>query len=98
VVVGKSLRRKLSDKEVRFLKVVLWGCTFVWMIMFTIFSVIMASWSSGEIENHMHGTKGDILEWLVPIWIVFSALLTDSFMARFVNRKFRGLENIEIEE
>lgn len=92
----KSLRTKLTPKQVVYFKLAVWSCLLVWMLFFLAYSVIFAWKVAYSLplslwgENWPSVFSAQVVHWTLPIWIVFTAMLIIYFAARFANRRLRG--------
>ena len=84
----KKLRDRLSPRGVAIIKLALWSGLAVWMIFFFAFGVTAAQ-RFAAFGPEVFGTSlwGQILTWVTPIWVVFTALLVVVYVARFANKK-----------
>lgn len=87
----KGLRVRLSPKQEAYFKIAVWTCLMVWMLFFFVFSVATAQYFA-SLAPTLFGphTWGLIMTWILPIWVVFTALLIIVLIARYANRKLRG--------
>lgn len=81
---------KLSMRGIGVVKLSLWSGLLVWMVFFFAFGVIAAQ-RLGAAGPSLFGTGvwGQVLTWVAPIWVVFTALLTCVAVARFANKRLR---------
>ena len=84
----KRLRDKLSERDKTLFKLVLWSMLVVWMVFFFTYSMVIAK-IFATIAPAIYGVGiwGQIMTWIGPIWVVFTALLIVVIMAKYANRK-----------
>lgn len=82
--------RPKDPRAVALIKLTIWAGLVTWMVFFFAYAVIGAQ-RFGVMGPYLFGTGtwGQVLTWIAPIWIVFTALLVIVFMTRFVNRRLR---------
>ena len=80
---------KLKEKDIPRLKLALWAGVLVWMVFFIAFSVVVAKILTLWASNTYSGTFGQVMVVVIPIWVVFTALLTVYYIAKFVGRKLK---------
>lgn len=78
-----------NPKSIALIKLGLWSGIVVWMAFFLTFSILVA-YQLGNADIYGSGIRGDILSWVTPIWVVFTALLTVAYMMRFVSGRLGG--------
>ena len=87
-MVLKSLRDKLSPKEVGLFKLAVWTCLVTWLVFFLINSLIVAHIARESAVIWYPGVWGHvIMKWALPVWIVFTCLLIIVGIARYSKRK-----------
>jgi len=86
---GKLWRPK-DPKSVVIIKITLWAGLLTWMVFTLASSLFMARIAGIEIPKLIEGTRGVVLSWVVPIWIIFTILMLIWAVARFANKRLRG--------
>ena len=91
----KLPRPKLSRKDLTLMKLVIWVCFLVWMVFFMIQSVIVADILSKLTLDVFSGSSwGNLMNWVLPIWYIFTCSIIVILIARWVRRKFINKEGI----
>lgn len=80
--------RKLKPKELSLLKLVAWSMMVVWMVFFFALSLAIAR-TSARVALLAFGFDkwGQTAAWVLPVWIVFTALLIIFLVGRWTNKK-----------
>jgi len=84
----KKLRDRLSERDKALFRLVLWAVIVVWMVFFLTYSVVIAK-IFATIAPYAYGVSvwGQIMSWVGPVWVVFTALLIIVIMGKYVARK-----------
>ena len=85
--MSKDIRSRLSPKDITLLKLATWTCLIVWMVFFFVNSLILSNVAGLMAVNWYPGIIGQIMRWILPIWIVFTSLLIITLIARWTRRK-----------
>jgi hypothetical protein len=83
----KRLRDRLSERDRKYFKLAVWASLLVWMFFFLVFSVVTARYFRGIVLSTVSGKGGQILGWVLPVWLVFTAGLIIYYVARFARRR-----------
>lgn len=89
------VRKRLSTKDVAILRLSLWAALVAWMVFFVGYGVVLVhNFITGKGMELLHkwfeySTWGHVVSWIIPVWVIFTALLVCVYVARFVNRRFR---------
>ena len=80
--------RLKNPKAITLVKLTLWAGLAVWMVFLLAYGVVAAQ-RLGLAGPQLFGTStlGQVLTWVVPIWVVFTTLMLIWAVARFANRK-----------
>lgn len=84
----KRLRDRLSERDKVLFKLSLWTVLVVWMVFFFAYSIVMAK-TFALRSPYLFGTGlwGQVMTWVLPVWTVFTSLLTIVLMSRYAYRK-----------
>lgn len=82
--------RPKDPRAVSLIKLTLWAGLFTWMVFTLATGIVMARLASLSLPPIV-GTdlSGQILIWVIPIWIVFTTFMLIWAVVRFANRKLR---------
>jgi len=88
---SKKLKDKMGTRGARVVKLCLWAGILTWMVFWLAYGIIMAKQISVMVALYgaWKGPIGDALVYVAPIWVIFTVLLTDVLVARWVYRKLR---------
>jgi len=95
----KKLRGRLSERDKALFRLVLWAMLVVWMVFFLTYSIVIAK-IFATIAPHAYGVSvwGQIMSWIGPVWVVFTALLIIVIMGKYAARKLSPKEKEEEED
>ncbi len=83
-----GIKDRLSDKDKTLFKLVVWACLIVWMVFFFSLSLVKAKtigvWWALQFGNSQWG---QVMAFIVPVWVVFTTLLFILFVARYARKK-----------
>lgn len=89
-----KLKDKMGTKGQALVKLCLWAGLIVWMVFYLAFGITVAKWLGPQVgtllAEYWSPTFVDIMRWLVPIWFVFTVLLTIVLVSKWANKKIRG--------
>jgi len=85
----KRLRGKLGLRDVAVVKLALWSGLVVWMVFFFSLGAVLAPKLADPAlySGFGSGLFAEVLAWVAPIWVVFTALLVVVYVARFANKR-----------
>jgi len=90
--------RKLTEKELALLKLVVWSAILTFMGVLLVFGFmglrIILAQRDVIYEGHWYA---GIMHWLFPLWFIFVILIIIVLMARYTARKFRRKEEVDEE-
>ena len=88
-----KIKEKLGTKGQALVRLCLWAGLIVWMIFYLAFGITIARWLGPQIVILMGDfwspTYVAIMGWLVPIWFIFTILLTIILVSKWANKKIR---------
>ena len=84
-----NLKNRLSERDRKYFKLAVWACLIVWAVFFLVYSAVFSSYARATVLFTMRGVAGSFFAWVVPIWIVFTALLIIYYVARFAIRRLK---------
>ena len=89
---------RLPSNQVKVAKLVLWSCLLVWMVFFLSLSMVIAN-RAATLGPQYFGTAttGQVLSFIFPVWVVFTALLTAIGIMKWSVKKL-GAKTGEVEE
>ncbi|KKL97494.1 hypothetical protein LCGC14_1833870 [marine sediment metagenome] len=96
--MSKGVRGRLSKRDVALFKLVLWCVLIVWAAFFVIYSTAIARIAKAQAVTWWGGSWGSFLEWTLPIFIVFTALLIVYGILRWAKRKLRPSWKLELRD
>ncbi len=81
---------KLGPRGFTLVRLVIWSGLVTWMICYLAMGVAVAKWF-GNNGPFLFGTdtQGIAFSFLVPIWIIFTVLLTDVLVAKYAYKKLK---------
>ena len=89
-----KIKQKMGSKGQALVRLCLWAGLVVWIIFYLAFGVAVARWIGPAVATFLQEYWSplfvDIMRWLVPIWFIFTVLLTIVLISRWVNKKMRG--------
>jgi heme/copper-type cytochrome/quinol oxidase subunit 2 len=91
--------RPKDPRAVNLIKLTLWAGLVTWIVFNTTAGIVFARLAAILLPKWIGvGTYGQIWTWIVPIWIVFVALMLDWAVARFAVKRLRPKKQVEEEE
>jgi len=85
----KSIKERLSPKDIALFKLAVWTCLIVWMVFFFANALILAHRAGIMAYDWYPLAWGGFMRWFLPIWITFTSLLIISLVARWARRKLK---------
>lgn len=78
----------LDERQLGYLKIAVWTLACVWIVFFFSFSLVLATYFA-KIGPGIFGISlwGQTLTFILPIWTVFTSLLTINILASIIYRK-----------
>ncbi|KKL62529.1 hypothetical protein LCGC14_2184270 [marine sediment metagenome] len=72
------------------IKVTLWSALLTWMVFLLVYAIVGAQ-RARLVSVELFGTStwGQILAWVLPVWIVFTTLMLIWAVARFANKRLK---------
>ena len=90
--------RPKDPRAVNLIKLTLWAGLVTWMVFNTTAGIVFARQAAIILPRYVGtGTYGQVVTWVVPIWIIFTALMLDWAVARFAVRRLRPKKQEEKE-
>ena len=90
----KGLKGRMGPKGIRVVTLSIWAGLIVWMLLYLAWAVSTAQFLGAQVYTFAVPYFGDTfatgLRWLVPIWFIFTVLLTIILAARWANKKIRS--------
>jgi hypothetical protein len=78
-----------NPRDVALIKLVLWAGLVTWIIFTLATGIVIARLAAVLLPRVVGTAWGQILTWVVPIWIIFTTFMLIWAVVRFANRKLR---------
>ena len=82
--------RKLNKRELVIVKLAVWSGLIVWIFFFFLYSGFIAMRFS-RLGPEVFGVdfEGRVLSFILPVWVIFTSLLTVYYISRWAKRKLK---------